>query len=212
MHAAPQQAVHKGSLTSQRVYTIAATSKSKLSNVASVQVIGAHLRRTRNWEEFVNSSRGAIATADHTKVIQAICKPSYSALPMPLKRAFVSFAAYANGARVSGEELVSLWGALALVPDARAYVRAREQLKQLEAAQLVKRTEYWDQYLRRRAEYFMHDILRDMAAACAQADFSSCLFSFEQVRLQCLRSSCNGRNDTVHDRSACFCTCRCDHH
>jgi hypothetical protein len=177
-----------------------------------VQVIGAYLRRTANWDELIDRSFGAIGRTDPTKEIQAICKPSYSALPMPLKRAFVSFAAYPKGARVSGEELVSLWGAWDLVPGARAYQRARDQLEQLAAACLVKRTESYNQYLRRRAEYFMHDILRDMAAACAQADFPSCVFNFEQVRFQCLRSSCNGRNDTVHNRSAGFCTCRSDHH
>jgi hypothetical protein len=174
-----------------------------------VQVIGAHLRRTGNWDELIKGSFGAITSAEPTKAIQAICMPSYSALPILLKRAFVSFSAYPEDALVSGEELISLWGARALVPGACAYQRARVQLEQLEAACLVKRTENYDRYFRRRAQYFMHDILRDMAAACAHTDFPSCFFSFEQVRLQCVQSSCN---DTVQNCSACVCTCRSDHH
>jgi hypothetical protein len=175
----------------------------KLSTVARVQVIGAHLRSTGNWDELIDGSFGDIASAEPSIAVQATCMPSYSALPIPLKRAFVSFAAYPEDARVSGEELVSLWGAWALVPGARAYQRAREQLEQLEAACLVKCTESRGAHSSvMHAEYFIHNILRDMAAACAQADFPICFFSFEQVRLQCLRSSCNCLNDTVHSCSA----------
>jgi hypothetical protein len=153
-----------------------------------VQVIGACLRCTGRWDELIDGGFGAIRSADPTKDIQRICKPSYLFLPMHLKRAFVSFAAYPKGAHVSGEELVSLWGASALVPDARAYERARKQLEHLVAAYLVERTESRGSHSSLKQEgYFMHDILWDMAAACAQADFPGCCFSNEQVRpLKCL--------------------------
>jgi hypothetical protein len=147
---------------------------------ARLQVLGAALRERdkQDWNRLIEKLRnGALAAESDTAAIQRICAPSYNCLPISLKRCFVTFAAYPEDARIDEAELISLWATHEAVAHWSNIEIARQRLDDLAAACLVRKDGGW---------VYMHDILRDLAAA--QARTWGCWFIAHEVRpaLMCL--------------------------
>ena len=98
---------------------------------------------------------------DATAEIQDIIFPSFSALPLPVKRCFISFAAYQEDARIRADRLLSLWSGWELVAGLQATRAAKTYLKKLKDACLI----HFDVTEKR---VYMHDVLRDLAVRRAQ--------------------------------------------
>jgi hypothetical protein len=144
-----------------------------------MQVLGSRLRGADQeaWNQLLADLDAEGKPADNiTEAIQHTCKPSYSALPLSLKRCFLTFAAYPEDAQIEEDELVALWAAADPVHGAGTIQRARRRLRDLQARCLVQcRTSD-----RGKPAMAMHDILRDIASQ--EAAHHGCLFLMGEVR------------------------------
>jgi RNase P/RNase MRP subunit POP5 len=106
-----------------------------------MQVLGSRLRGADReaWRQLIDDLDAGGKAADNiTEEIRRTCKPSYTALPLPLKRCFVTFAAYPEDAQIEEDELVALWAAADPVHGAGTTRRARQRLRDLHARCLVQ--------------------------------------------------------------------------
>jgi hypothetical protein len=146
-----------------------------------MQVLGSRLcgADTEAWKQLIDDLDAGGKGADNiTEAIRRTCKPSYTALPLALKRCFVTFAAYPEDAQIEEDELVALRAAAEPVHDAGTTRSARQRLRDLQARCLVQcRTSD-----RGKPAMAMHDILRDIASQ--EAAHHGCLFVMGEVRRQ----------------------------
>jgi hypothetical protein len=133
-----------------------------------VQVIGRHLHTSasppsphdeRKWDNYLVHSYSG-------DEIQKICMPSYEALPLSLKRCFVTFATFPEDHRVPEDTLVSLWASWDVASSPQeTHDYARGCLSRLQDACLIKHEVNlgaWEG-IPDTVVYYMHDVLRDLA-------------------------------------------------
>lgn len=137
-----------------------------------VQVLGASLcgGDGSSWDKLITDlAEGGSAHMNHTDNIRRICEPSYVALPLSLKRCFVTFAAFREDSRVKLKDLTSLWATFEPVARMADLETARQRLHDLVAACLVleERVSLFGNDFEERA-YSVHDIMRDLAVAHAR--------------------------------------------
>lgn len=111
------------------------------------------------WNRYLNEP--AQNARDATAEIHDIIHPSFNALPLPVKRCFISFAAYQEDARIDADRLLSLWSGWELVAGLQATRAAQTYLNKLQDACLI----HFDETKQR---VYMHDVLRDLAVRKAQ--------------------------------------------
>jgi hypothetical protein len=146
-----------------------------------MQVLGSRLCGADKaaWKQLIEDLDAGGKGADNiTEAIRRTCKPSFSALPLSLKRCFVTFAAYPEDAQIEEDELVALWAAADPVHGAFTMQRARQRLRDLQARCLVQSRISE----RGKPAMAMHDILRDVASQ--EAAHHGCLFLVGEVRCQ----------------------------
>jgi hypothetical protein len=105
-----------------------------------VQVIGRYLRGRpgEQWQDLIY--RETVDTGPHPKAaILKVIRPVYLALPLAVKRCFLTFAAFREGKRIHEETLLDLWAGWELVAGPHAYIAAESFLRKLEDACLIHR-------------------------------------------------------------------------
>jgi hypothetical protein len=136
-----------------------------------LQVIGQYLsgKTADKWQEYLQQP--GTADGDATARLHNVILPSYQALPLPVKRCFLTFAAYDEDERVPAEHLLSRWAGWELVPGPQASKAARWCLEQLQAACLIHSTRRYNHYDPDDPVcFYMHDVLRDLARMINDAE------------------------------------------
>lgn len=88
-------------------------------------------------------------------------EPSYDALPLSVKRCFVSFALFPEDAFLKLEDLMALWSSWQLLPGIHAWTAARSFLYILLDSSLIL-------YSCEHRGYHMHDTIRALAIKIAR--------------------------------------------
>jgi hypothetical protein len=138
-------------------------------------VIGRYLcgRPREQWQQYI-AGKAAETGEDPTAVLHEAIRPSYLALRLPVKRCFLTFAAFREGESIHAGDLLDIWAGWELVACSHAYVAAKSYLQELEDACLIHRegTESFTciDLLESRiheARFYMHDVLWDLAGRLA---------------------------------------------
>jgi hypothetical protein len=105
-----------------------------------LQEIGGHLHEKpiEQWDQYIKGQTGWTGE-DLTAVLRETIHPSYLALRFPVKRSFLTFAAFREEERILESQLLDIWAGWELSPGPHAYVAAKEYLKELEDACLIHR-------------------------------------------------------------------------
>jgi hypothetical protein len=142
-----------------------------------MQVIGRYLRgRPREqWQRFIDGKTAETAPDPKAAILEVI-RPVYLALPLAVKRCFLSFAAFREGERIYESTLLDLWAGWELVAGAHAYNASQSFLQKLEDAGLIQRELIYPswRYAREPPDcvdfgtfFFMNSVVRDLASSIA---------------------------------------------
>jgi hypothetical protein len=146
------------------------------SEAMLMQVIGRYLRgRPREaWQRFIMES--VDTGSDPKAAILEVIRPVYLALPLAVKRCFLSFAAFREGERIYESTLLDLCAGWELVSGAQAYFAAQSFLQKLEDAGLIQREPINPAWKYSRtppdnvdfgAFFYMNSVVRDFATSIA---------------------------------------------
>lgn len=122
---------------------------------------------------------------DATAEVHDIIVPSFNALSLPVKRCFISFAAYHEDARIPVDRLLSLWSGWELVAGLQATRAAQTYLNKLKDACLIH-FDVTEQCV------YMHDVLRDLAVRRARE--AGWLVVLEVCPCTAFKLSCFGKD------------------
>jgi hypothetical protein len=140
-----------------------------------MQVIGRYLsgRPREQWQHYIDQEPADIGD-DPIATIHEVIRPSYLALPSPVKRCFLTFAAFREGEYIRESELLDLWAGWELVAGPHAYHSAQSFLHQLQDLCLIHihMKEFGLLVLRNSRNstphFYMHDVLWELACSIAQ--------------------------------------------
>lgn len=100
--------------------------------------------------------------------MHCIMQPSFDALPLSVKRCFVSFALFPEDSHVPAEHLVALWSSWELLPGKHAHDAAYRYLQMLQDASLILHSSFAENIEQTNGGFHMHDVLRDLACSMAK--------------------------------------------
>jgi hypothetical protein len=139
-----------------------------------VQVIGSHLceKPREQWQQYIDR-KPADTGDDPTAAIHEVIHPSYIALPLSVKRCFLSFAAFPEDERIAVDQLLDMWAGWELVAGPHSYTAAQSSLQRLEDACLIHSVQMMEPWEGDGIKIYMHDVLHDLARSIARGQKSA---------------------------------------